>query len=52
MCGKDNSYSHPNLQVVSRFEETGAEILRTDINGDIVIISDGKNLSVKKGRGD
>ena len=51
-CGKDNSYNHPNMQVVERFESMGAEVLRTDIDGDIVIISDGRNLSVKKGRGD
>ena len=52
MCGKDNSYNHPNPQTVNRFESAGAEVLRTDIYGDIVIISDGRNLSVKKGRGE
>jgi len=52
MCGKDNSYNHPNLQTVGRIESVGATILRTDLLGDIVMISDGNDLSVKKGRGE
>ncbi|MCL2813863.1 MAG: MBL fold metallo-hydrolase [Oscillospiraceae bacterium] len=51
-CGADNSYNHPNLKVVERLEAGGARVLRTDLEGDIVIVSDGVNLSVKKGRGD
>ena len=50
-CGKGNSYNHPHLQTVDRLEKIGATILRTDLEGDIIIISDGKNLSVKKGGG-
>jgi len=45
--GKDNTYNHPNLQVIGRLESIGARILRTDLEGDIIIISDGQNLSVK-----
>jgi len=45
--GEGNSYNHPNLQVISRLESIGAKILRTDLNGDIIIISDGQNLSIK-----
>jgi beta-lactamase superfamily II metal-dependent hydrolase len=51
-CGADNSYNHPNLKVVERLESGGTKVLRTDLEGDIVIASNGTNLSVKKGRGD
>jgi competence protein ComEC len=50
-CGADNSYNHPNLKAIERIELAGAKILRTDLEGDIVVASDGINLSVKKGRG-
>ncbi|MCL1793996.1 MAG: MBL fold metallo-hydrolase [Oscillospiraceae bacterium] len=51
-CGADNSYSHPNLKTVDRLVFSGAQVMRTDLEGDIVIVSDGEKLSVKKGRGD
>ena len=50
MCGNSNSYNHPNIKTVGRVESAGAEVYRTDLDGDIVIISDGKDLTVKKGR--
>ena len=52
MCGVDNTYNHPNLKTMERVKSTGAEILRTDSNGDIIIVSDGSKLSIKKGRGE
>lgn len=45
--GKDNSYGHPHTEVVERWKNIGAKILRTDEDGTITIISDGKELSVK-----
>lgn len=44
--GKDNSYNHPSSDVVKRFEKLGAEILRTDMNGNITIKSNGSELTV------
>lgn len=44
--GSDNSYGHPVSSVVERYKNVGAEILRTDKNGNIVITSDGKNINV------
>ena len=38
--GENNMYGHPNEEVVKRFSETGAEILRTDTMGDIIIKAD------------
>jgi len=42
--GKDNSFGHPTPEVLDRLVKYGIDILRTDQNGDIKIISDGKNL--------
>ncbi len=46
--GKDNSYNHPSSEIVKRYEKIGAEILRTDKNGNITIKSDGNELTVFK----
>lgn len=40
--GEDNTYGHPTDTVLSRLKET--KIYRTDINGNIVITSDGLSL--------
>jgi competence protein ComEC len=34
--GKNNRYGHPTEEVLSRLEERGITILRTDQSGDIV----------------
>lgn len=44
---KDNSYGHPYQSVLDILNSYGIRILRTDQNGDIKIISDGKNLTIK-----
>ncbi len=44
--GKDNYYDHPHENIVSRLKDAGSEVYRTDLNGDIVITSDGTNVSV------
>lgn len=44
--GADNSYGHPKEKVIKRWESFGAQILRTDILGTIVITGDGKAVSV------
>jgi competence protein ComEC len=40
--GKENRYGHPNQDVLDRLQKYAIKILRTDINGDIKMISDGK----------
>lgn len=37
-CGKNNDYGHPTQQTLDRLQVIGAEILRTDQQGDIVIV--------------
>ena len=36
--GEDNIYSHPSEEVVSALEYRGAEIFRTDTDGDITFL--------------
>ena len=50
-CGK-NDYGHPNLDVISRLASVDAQVYRTDVCGDIVFISNGRDLSVKTARGE
>lgn len=43
--GKDNSYGHPSDKVISRLEDAGVQVLRTDKSGHIVFVSDGENIT-------
>ena len=45
--GEDNSYNHPHAEAVDTLNSVGAEILRTDLNGNITIISDKVNITVQ-----
>jgi competence protein ComEC len=44
--GKDNGYGHPHQEVLDTLEKYDITVLRTDKDGDIKIISDGKNLKI------
>jgi len=41
-----NSYGHPTSEVLQRLKNFGIKVLRTDLDGDIKIISDGKNIII------
>jgi len=45
MAGKDNSYGHPDQEVLNRLTNIGAKIFRTDINGTIIATSDGSTVT-------
>lgn len=45
--GEDNKYNHPGKGAIDRLEEVGADIYRTDKNGDIKFISDGKEILIE-----
>ena len=47
-CGINNKFGHPSAEVMQRYRFTGAEICRTDLNGGISIISDGKTFEIKE----
>ena len=45
--GEDNKFGHPALEVIDRLLENNIEIYRTDLNGDIVINTDGKTYTIE-----
>lgn len=45
--GKDNSYGHPSDDTLSRLYDAGAQVYRTDLCGDIIFRSDGKEIAVE-----
>ncbi len=46
-AGKDNSYGHPHQEVLETLAKYDIKVLRTDLNGDIKIISNGIKLYEK-----
>lgn len=45
--GEGNSYNHPHKEAINNLNAVGAEILRTDLNGTITIVSDKVNVTVQ-----
>ncbi|MCD8003377.1 MAG: MBL fold metallo-hydrolase [Clostridia bacterium] len=43
-CGRDNEYGHPSETVLSRLEEYGVTVYRTDTDGTVVITTDGTDI--------
>jgi competence protein ComEC len=43
-----NSYGHPTPETLQKLENFGIHILRTDNEGNIEIVSDGKNIYINK----
>ena len=43
--GVGNSYHHPEEEALQRLQSIGAEIYRTDLRGNIVCTTDGKNIA-------
>jgi competence protein ComEC len=44
-CAADNDYGYPHDEVLERLASVGAEVLRTDQSGTIVLQSDGGSLN-------
>ncbi|HHV94897.1 MAG TPA: ComEC/Rec2 family competence protein [Clostridiaceae bacterium] len=42
-----NNYGHPAETVIERYRSIGAKIYRTDVNGAVMIKTNGKNIRVK-----
>lgn len=45
-----NNYGHPNREIIRLLQAEGSKVVRTDKNGTIEIISDGKQWWVKNGK--
>ena len=44
-CGRNNPFGHPHRDVVDSWEGIGAGILRTDLQGNIFLYTDGESIS-------
>ncbi|HEX7121997.1 MAG TPA: DNA internalization-related competence protein ComEC/Rec2, partial [Gemmatimonadaceae bacterium] len=44
--GADNRYGHPNPDVLARLRARGAEVLRTDEDGTVVVATNGETIRV------
>ena len=42
-----NSYGHPTPEVLQRLQKYDIKTLRTDVNGDVKLMSDGKNIQTQ-----
>lgn len=51
MVGEGNSYNHPYQSIIDRYLSVGANVLRTDLDGNIVCDSDGVDVSCKGDKG-
>lgn len=49
-CGANNRYGHPHEETLRTLEEQGITVYRSDLNGDIVITSDGETLTFETQR--
>ena len=49
-CGANNSYGHPHKEPVVRFAALGAQVLRTDENGSVVLAEEENGLRLYTAR--
>ena len=49
-AGFENSYGHPHPDVLERYQERQACVLRTDLDGLVTVRSDGRRLQMDMGR--
>ncbi|WKA51351.1 MBL fold metallo-hydrolase [Planococcus liqunii] len=45
-AGIDNSYGHPHAEVIAAVENAGAEVYGTDVNGTVVLDTNGKTYEI------
>ncbi|MEN6520781.1 MAG: ComEC/Rec2 family competence protein [Armatimonadota bacterium] len=48
--GWRNPFGHPSVKTISRLQDAGAEVYRTDQNGGITVTTDGKHISIDTSR--
>jgi beta-lactamase superfamily II metal-dependent hydrolase len=46
-CGRGNRFGHPAPEVLQRLEAIGATVLRTDLDGQITIETDGNQITTQ-----
>ena len=45
--GKGNTYGHPHQETLDLLDDADVKVYRTDKNGDIIVHSDGKTISIE-----
>jgi competence protein ComEC len=45
-AGRENPYGHPSPELLQRLEDAGVRVLRTDRNGAIHVLADGRQFRV------
>ncbi len=45
-CGNDNKYGHPAQPALDRLRRANVKVYRTDLSGEIAVVSDGKKFEV------
>lgn len=43
-CGKNNAYGHPSSAVLERLARAGCTVFRTDRDGTVTLVTDGKSI--------
>ncbi|MEZ4358187.1 MAG: ComEC/Rec2 family competence protein [Eubacteriales bacterium] len=46
-CGVDNEYGHPHEEFLNRVSQKGCTLLRTDLNGNITLYSNGVDITTE-----
>ena len=46
-AGAHNPFGHPSPEVLERYRRAGALVLRTDLDGDVDVATDGRRLWVR-----
>ncbi len=49
-CGRLNRFNHPRQEILTRLKFIGAQVYRTDLEGAIILESDGKDIQRKRWR--
>lgn len=50
MCGIDNDYHHPHPGTLKKLERAQVKVYRTDLQGSIIVMTDGRQYTVKVGK--
>ena len=50
-CSHDNEYGHPTPEALERLSSVGAQVFRTDRNGEIKAVSDGVTVTLQTEQG-